>query len=310
MPQYARLNCLAGPGASGYPLQAPSFYLPLISNPSDPTNSTFWTQTAQLLRSVNSIPKEEPIDQFGEKDFHSGFNRIRLIAWSVRGMVLAAPAAPVKPWLSFRGEIANSGDGRGYVDTAAVLDYYQEMIFHVVLTGSPGFYFFNPDHCDGRMLSGTAARASDNSALSDSLTELTQLVGCSSSRKWVVDSSPPRLRDAMMLTGMQLDNAINNGGGVSPAKTTLWRLTVPPLAVGQTATGLVSSFGSDGSLQVGGLSLGGPNDTPQRGKGECVLVFPGPAHVVPGEASVTMGVWIRQTGVAVDPPFTQCTDAS
>ena len=59
---------------------------------------------------------------------------------------------------------------------------------------------------------------------------------------------------------------------------------------------------------TGGLFLGGPNVTAQRGEGECVLMFPGPAEVVPGEVSGTVGVWIQQTG-AVARPFTRCADA-
>jgi hypothetical protein len=168
------------------------------------------------------------------------------------------------------------------------------------------------------MLSGTAARASDNSKLSESLAELTHLIGSSSTRKWTADSAyaPPRLRDAMILTGMELSNdgendrdgaatSTSSGTAVGPATTTLWRLTVPPM--NQTASSLVSPTGSDGSLQVNGLSLGGPNGTAQRGKG-CVLVFPGPAEIVTGQASQTVGVWIHQTSATAGPPFTRCTD--
>jgi hypothetical protein len=106
------------------------------SNRDDPSKSTFWVETTELLRKAHFISPDEHIDGLGPNDFHSGFNRVRLLSWSVRGMVLAAPDTPVKPWLSFRSEIPNSGMGDGYVDPAGVLDYYQEMIFHFALSGS------------------------------------------------------------------------------------------------------------------------------------------------------------------------------
>ena len=295
------LACLAGPGSVGYSLQAPSINLgaPLTQAFGGCTN---WTFGVQLVRTALNISQDEVIQGFSGSDdeYLDGFNSMRKAAYLVRANVLAAPpdsatSAPVKPWIHTRHYV--QGPRAFAHNPLARLDYWHEAVFHFALSGTPAFYFFNPNYCNIMNPLGNPL-PEDISALSDNLAELTRLAGCAK-REWKTDSRPPRLRDNMMLTGMSLSFET-----AAPAHT-LWRLTAPPLPNNQSVESITVA-GAGGALVVTGLTLQGPEQKqrPSKGSRSCTLNFPA-AHIVPGRVSVQLGAWIRQPpGAAV--PFTQC----
>ena len=254
--------------------------------------------TVKLLRAALNISASERVDGLGKDDYTSGFNRMRLNAYQIRALSLAAPPwseapAPVKPWLHFRGTL--HGPPGGLFDPVVRLDYYPELVFHYAMSGAHDFYFFNPSQCKNETPpNGLWPVADDLRVLSESLAELTRLAGCAFvERNWVADTDPPRLRDHVMLTGMRL--------GPKESAHSLWRLTIPTRSDNRTAASLVSATAT-GALNVSGLSLQGPSGTQIGG---CDLVLPGAQVLTAPSVSSELGVWIQQRhGAAL--PFTQC----
>ena len=100
----------------------------------------------KLLRAALNISASERVDGLGKDDYTSGFNRMRLNAYQIRALSLAAPPwseapAPVKPWLHFRGTL--HGPPGGLFDPVVRLDYYPELVFHYAMSGAHDFYFFS-----------------------------------------------------------------------------------------------------------------------------------------------------------------------
>ena len=254
--------------------------------------------TVKLLRAALNISASERVDGLGKDDYTSGFNRMRLNAYQIRALSLAAPPwseapAPVKPWLHFRGTL--HGPPGGLFDPVVRLDYYPELVFHYAMSGAHDFYFFNPSQCKNETPpNGLWPVADDLRVLSESLAELTSLAGCAFvERNWVADTDPPRLRDHVMLTGMRL--------GPKESAHSLWRLTIPTRSDNRTAASLLSTTAT-GALNVSGLSLQGPSGTQIDG---CDLVLPGAQVLTAPSVSSELGVWIQQRhGAAL--PFTQC----
>jgi hypothetical protein len=293
------LSCLAGPGAVGYSLQAPS--INLGAPVTQAFGNTNWSYGVQLVRTSLNIGIAEAVQGFtgSDEEYLDGFNPMRRAAYLVRANALAAPPgsatpAPVKPWIHTRHYV--QGPRAFAYNPLARLDYWHEALFHFALSGSPAFYFFNPNDCQIMDPLGNPL-PEDIVALSDNLAELTRLAGCAK-REWKIDSRPPRLRDNMMLTGMSLST------GAAPPHT-LWRLTAPPLPNNKSVESITVA-GAGGALVVTGLALQGPEQTqrPSNGTRSCSLNFPA-AHIVPGKVSVQLGVWIRQPPEAAA-PFTQC----
>ena len=303
------LGCLGGPGAVGYDIQAPSEY------ESPNMNQTSWTEEVALLKRALNISEAAEVQGLGPGDHVSGFNRMRLAAYSVRGMVLANASARVKPWLGLRGYFQKN---KVVLDPAVELDYYQEMVFHMALSGCGDFYFFNPYQCESQDPPlGVAPVAADNAALSSALSELTLLFGCGT-RRWVEDATPPRLLDDVMLTGVARAPSPADGsriGGGAPLCTVcpmccgvVWRLTFPFAAgVGGAASGLLASRSLPGALNFSKLALRGPGGV-QKAHG-CFLLFPRAklieAGAWGGNTSTKVGVWMWQEPGAA-PPYTEC----
>eukprot|EP01045_Picozoa_sp_COSAG04_P002623 COSAG04_NODE_97_length_26459_cov_6.507246_11_plen_1116_part_00 len=303
------LGCLGGPGAVGYDISAPSVY----EQPN--LNETSWEEEVTLLKRALNISQTD-VQGLGPKDHLSGFNRMRLAAYSVRGMVLANASTRVKPWLGLRGYF-HGGIHEGKAVDPAELDLYQEMIFHMVLSTDSSFYFFNPYQCAGQNPPlGVSPTPEDNAALSDSLTELTSLFGCGT-RRWIADASPPRLLDDIMLTGVMRGEGtgVTEDGRAPLCELcpmccgSVWRLTLPVATVaGGAAAELAARTSPEtgSALNFSGLALRGPAALQRTG---CHLIFPQAKLIEPGawggNASTKVGVWIwQQPGSAA--PFTQC----
>ena len=146
------LACLAGPGAVGYSLQAPSLNLGAPVTQAFGTN-TNWSYGVHLVRTALNISQGEAVEGFGGNDdeYLDGFNSMRKAAYLVRANVLAAPPgsatpAPVKPWIHTRHSV--QGPRAFAYNPLARLDYWHEAVFHFALSGSPAFFFFNPNRCN------------------------------------------------------------------------------------------------------------------------------------------------------------------
>jgi hypothetical protein len=285
---WGMLGCLSGPGAVGFGVQAPSEYL------SPDLNQTRWMDEVALLKASLNLSTTKPIIGLGPEDHLSGFNRMRLAAYSVRGMVLASPTTPVKPWLGLRGYMATGHSAGNYVhiDTE-ILDYYQETVFHFALSGSPGFYFFNPFQCaNSRPPLGVTPQRSDIESLSAALSELDRMIGWGT-RAWIRDSTPPDILDDIMLTGVKLTGSCMHCGS-------MWRLSLPPVAAGLPVATIATVNGT--FVNVTGPALREPGTAKQRTG--CSLLFP-QAKLVTGNASKVVGAWIWQKAEA-EPPYTLC----
>ena len=157
----------------------------------------------------------------------TSFNAFRHDVNKIRAMKLSSNV-PIYAWVS------NKEFGESLLNSS---DLYQELIFHIGLTGVEGFLFWNPTE------TSTPATSKSNELLSDCLKQMDQLVGFDD-RKTLVD----RLvgwGDHYVLTGMRANNR------------SVWRFT-PKLEGKETIENiLVNVFPA--TFRVGSTTVTVPN---------------------------------------------------
>lgn len=202
----------------------------------------------------------------------TGFNFLRLHAQAVRSMVLANPAAPVRPWLDYKSYGCRAPDSL----PAGPSPHYQERLFHLFLTGVDTFYYFNPST---GLVGGTRATLEDHALVSALLEELDDVIGCKN-RTWVRDTALGRWRDSFFLTGMALGD-----------DATVWRLSF------EHAAGAGNITAASTAVTVSGVLL-------ELKSGEvapCELRFH-QAAVLNLSSIAPAGVWIVQQGGSAATP--------
>ena len=125
-----------------------------------------------------------------QRNFHlwkpytrSTFNVFRLGVLEARGVFMGSEGGGVKPWLSPKSVSSLQGS-----------DHWQELVFHLALTGANDFYLSSSsDHIS----------MEDKEVLSAVLAELSAVAGCGD-RFWVPDVTSIRFGDGFVLSGMDV----------------------------------------------------------------------------------------------------------
>lgn len=208
----------------------------------------------------------------------SGFNMMRWIGLHKRANILAAPSVPLKPWL-FPKSVCYAGHECPLVAKNGAT-YWEELLFHLALAGSRGFYLFNPFFDYVSVIEGPRVKKEDYVVMANVLRELNDVIGCEG--VWVRDGSL-RFEDGFFLSGMAFEATAGK------ETTRIWRLTLDrPLP----ASSVVSGRGDVVNVTGVSAKLSG-------GLAQCNLLFAGGARIlnVNGTAS-TLGLWISQPGSA------------
>jgi hypothetical protein len=160
---------LVGHGSNGVGAQAPQLYFSALWTCDGP-NPDAGCPPAGPVPSIDQGLHGSAGVPFGTFE-RSGFNFMRLHCSAVRGMVLANPAAPVRPWLDYKSYASTKASQLPDGPT----DHYQERLLHMFLSGIDTFYYFNPW---SGLIGGTRATTADNQLLSSLLLELDSRIGC------------------------------------------------------------------------------------------------------------------------------------
>ncbi len=187
----------------------------------------------------------------------SAYNDFLFTVNQMRSMKLSSDN-PVSPWIAARSK--GSTNYVPFVNT----DYYQEMLFHVLLTGPDGLLFFNDKEF---------TTLADNQIVSETLKEFDQVAGYSG-KKTLVKNLVPWGSD-FVLTGM-----IVNGQKV-------WRFT-PSVDVNSSASSTLVQSSTPVKFKTN----------------QATIVFPDGTLYKPSNPVSNKGFWIIQPSTASDPVIT------
>ena len=200
---------------------------------------------------------------------------------TVRASVVAGASTGhrVKPWLLApsicRGPPSPCVRG-GRQDRG----WWSEKVFHLAMSGSAGFFLFNPFWDFDALASGPDARIADDKTLSALLLELDTVAGCGP-RSWIRDMNEARSSDGFLLSGVEFP----------PGGDRLWRLSSdsPLRAASDRAPNATLSFE---------VAVGAPIPGSSAKLANCSLKFEGGSVKPPNEAAAAtasgLGLWIRQ----------------
>lgn len=187
----------------------------------------------------------------------SAFNDFLFTVNQMRSMKLSSNN-PVSPWIAPRSK--GSATYVPFVNT----DYWQEMVFHVLLTGPDGILFFNDQEF---------ASLADNQIMSATLKEFDEVAGYTG-KKTLVKNLVPWGSD-FVLTGMEV-----NGEKV-------WRFT-PSVSVSSSAASTLVQSTTPVKFKTN----------------QATIVFPEGSIFKPTNPVSNKGYWIIQPATASDPVIT------
>lgn len=171
------------------------------------------------------------------------FNDFKYSINVLRAPLLSDPSIPARPWVSHKSfELSSDGMSNQFVNT----DYYQEMVFHTLLSGVKGLLYWNP-HQEGI----GAATHSDDALLSNILIQFDSLASTSDRQRLI--SGLTSWNGDYVITGMRIGNRV------------LYRFT--PDASGRAAADTIVSAKNPVRLKTAQADITIPNAeiiTPQQ----------------------------------------------
>ena len=204
----------------------------------------------------------------------------------------------LRPWPGYKSFTARMWD---FLPDTGPTHYYQETLLHAALASADAFHYFNPWNA---LVYGTRATMEDHTVLSATLTELTELIGCTD-RNWntavPLSASISRWNDSFRLTG-SLVGAVGNASAGQPlgglyaqvqvqAAVMVWRFTPSNLAGGASKNSphsMVTPINTTGApgVKIWPVYVLGDHTHP------CSLVFEAASVLEPSNASTApFGVW-------------------